>query len=111
MCDTNPEKQPSLKVIPLGGLGEIGLNIMVFEYDKDIMLVDADGQSLDGRKPSAETGLHTALYRRCPAAGAVLHQNAQLIDAGRGAAPLTSSLRLAALAHALHDRDLPGETP
>ncbi|MGY0483259.1 ribbon-helix-helix domain-containing protein [Endobacter medicaginis] len=34
-----------------------------------------------------------------------------VIDAGRGAAPLTSSLRLAALAHALHDRDLPGETP
>lgn len=41
--------------------------------EDDIMLVDADGQSLDGRKPSAETGLHTALYRRCPAAGAVLH--------------------------------------
>lgn len=30
-----------LKVIPLGGLGEIGLNMMVFEYDRDILVVDA----------------------------------------------------------------------
>ncbi len=29
-----------LKVIPLGGLGEIGKNITVFEYEKDIMIVD-----------------------------------------------------------------------
>lgn len=39
----------------------------------DIMRVDADGRSLDGRTPSAETLLHTALYRRYPAVGAVLH--------------------------------------
>jgi ribonuclease J len=30
-----------LKIIPLGGLGEIGLNTMVIEYDKTIILVDA----------------------------------------------------------------------
>ncbi|MFH1075652.1 MAG: ribonuclease J [Pseudomonadota bacterium] len=30
-----------LKIIPLGGLGEIGLNMMVFEYDDAIMVVDA----------------------------------------------------------------------
>lgn len=29
-----------LKVIPLGGLGEIGLNLMVIEYGQDIILVD-----------------------------------------------------------------------
>lgn len=40
---------------------------------EDIMLVDAHGQSLDGKKPSAETLLHTALYRRYPGVGAVLH--------------------------------------
>lgn len=38
-----------------------------------IMLIDAEGQSLDGKKPSAETLLHTALYRRFPDVGAVLH--------------------------------------
>ncbi|NLA76122.1 MAG: ribonuclease J, partial [Deltaproteobacteria bacterium] len=30
-----------LKIIPLGGLGEIGLNMMVFEYDQHIIAVDA----------------------------------------------------------------------
>ena len=30
-----------LKIIPLGGLGEIGLNMMVFEYGKSIFIVDA----------------------------------------------------------------------
>ena len=30
-----------LKVIPLGGLGEIGLNMMLFEYDERILVVDA----------------------------------------------------------------------
>ncbi|ABX09709.1 ribonuclease J [Prochlorococcus marinus] len=34
-------KQPSLKVIPLGGLHEIGKNTCVFEYGDDLMLVDA----------------------------------------------------------------------
>lgn len=31
----------SLKIIPLGGLGEIGLNMMVFEYKKTLFVVDA----------------------------------------------------------------------
>ena len=39
----------------------------------DIMRVDADGHSLDGNKPSAETALHMALYRLFPQANAVLH--------------------------------------
>ncbi len=30
-----------LKIIPLGGLGEIGLNMMVFEYGKTLFVVDA----------------------------------------------------------------------
>jgi methylthioribulose-1-phosphate dehydratase len=40
---------------------------------EDIMLIDADANSLDGKKPSAETGLHTALYKRLPNAKAILH--------------------------------------
>lgn len=39
----------------------------------DIMLIDADGQSLDGKKPSAETLLHTSLYQRYPEIQSVLH--------------------------------------
>jgi methylthioribulose-1-phosphate dehydratase len=40
---------------------------------EDIMLIDGHGQSLDGKKPSAETLLHTSLYRRFPHVKAVLH--------------------------------------
>jgi methylthioribulose-1-phosphate dehydratase len=38
-----------------------------------LMLIDADGRSLDGRRPSAETALHVQLYRRFPDCRAVLH--------------------------------------
>ncbi len=31
---------PGLRIIPLGGLGEIGLNMAVFEYGDDIIVVD-----------------------------------------------------------------------
>ena len=30
----------ALKIIPLGGLGEIGMNMMVYQYDDDIIIVD-----------------------------------------------------------------------
>ncbi len=34
------EPQKSVKIIPLGGLGEIGKNITLYEYDGDMFLVD-----------------------------------------------------------------------
>ena len=34
------KKQNKLKIIPLGGLGEIGKNITVVEYDDDIIIID-----------------------------------------------------------------------
>ena len=33
--------KPRLKIIPLGGLGEIGKNMMVMEYENDIIIIDA----------------------------------------------------------------------
>ncbi len=39
----------------------------------DIMPVDSRGQSLDGRRPSAETALHVQIYQRFSDTGAVLH--------------------------------------
>lgn len=38
-----------------------------------VMQVDGEGNSLDGRRPSAETLLHTSIYKRFADAGAVLH--------------------------------------
>jgi ribonuclease J len=35
-----PSDHTGLKIIPLGGLGEIGLNMAVFEYGEDIIVVD-----------------------------------------------------------------------
>jgi ribonuclease J len=40
MTDTRDSQSP-LKVIPLGGLGEIGLNSMAVEYEDHIILIDA----------------------------------------------------------------------
>lgn len=40
----------------------------------DIMVVDLDGRGVEtALRPSAETGLHTQIYRRLPKVGCVLH--------------------------------------
>lgn len=49
----------------------------------DIMLIDAAANSLDGKKPSAETVLHTSLYRHFQDIQSILHPhslNATLIS-------------------------------
>ena len=49
----------------------------------DIMLIDADANSLDSKKPSAETVLHTSLYKRFPDIQSILHPhllNATLVS-------------------------------
>ncbi len=34
-------KEKTLRILPLGGLGEVGKNMMVYEYGQDILVVDA----------------------------------------------------------------------
>ena len=43
--------------------------------EDDVMRVDASGTSLDGKRPSAETALHLAIYAKFPDCGAVLHSH------------------------------------
>ncbi len=43
--------------------------------DDDVMRVDIAGVSLDGKRPSAETALHLAIYAKFPEVGAVLHSH------------------------------------
>lgn len=40
---------------------------------EDFLVVDLDGKPVEGGKPSAETLLHTQLYKRMPGVNAVLH--------------------------------------
>ena len=45
---------------------------------EDVMVVDFDGRAVaTDARPSAETALHTQIYRRFPNAGAVLHTHSQ----------------------------------
>ena len=37
---TSPRSDP-VRIVPLGGLGEIGLNLMVIEYDQSAIIIDA----------------------------------------------------------------------
>ena len=37
----SPDGAEALKIVPLGGLGEIGLNMMVIEYGDDAIIIDA----------------------------------------------------------------------
>ena len=53
-----------LKVIPLGGLGEIGLNIMVIEYGQDLLVVDAGLMFPDDYMPGVDLVIPDFTYLR-----------------------------------------------
>lgn len=51
-----------LKVIPLGGLGEIGQNMMVIEYRQDIVVIDAGLLFTGNDMPGVELGIPDTTY-------------------------------------------------
>lgn len=63
--------------------------------DDDVMLVDAAGASLDGKRPSAETALHLAIYAMFPGVGAVLHTHSPTAVALTRAFPARTSWEFA----------------
>ena len=49
-----PEPSKPVKIIPLGGLGEIGKNITLYEYDGDMFLVDCGMSFPDEEMPGID---------------------------------------------------------
>ena len=50
----NTPQKPPIKIIPLGGLGEIGKNITLYEYDGDMFLVDCGMSFPDEEMPGID---------------------------------------------------------
>lgn len=77
----------------------------------DIMLVDSSGHAVaTAARPSAETALHTQIYRRMPAANVVLHTHSRVqsvasrLFAGAGVLPLRGwELQKAISGHTTHE--------
>lgn len=47
-------KEPKLRIIPLGGLGEVGKNMMAIEYENDMIMVDMGFAFPDENQPGID---------------------------------------------------------
>jgi len=56
-------KTKELKIIPLGGLNEVGRNMMLFEYDNDIIIVDMGLQFPEEDMPGIDYSKYCLLKR------------------------------------------------
>jgi ribonuclease J len=61
---TNKSNSPALKIIPLGGLKEIGKNTWVFEINDEIMLLDGGLSFPEGSMPGVNIVLPDMTYLR-----------------------------------------------
>jgi ribonuclease J len=60
-----PQSSPGkLRIIPLGGLEQVGLNMTVFEYEKDIIIVDMGLQFPDEEMPGIDYIIPNSRYLR-----------------------------------------------
>ena len=82
----NPSSQDKVKIIPLGGMREIGKNMTVYEYGNDILVVDVGTTFPDDDMPGVELIIPDFSYLRTNASkirGLVLtHGHEDHIGAG-----------------------------
>ena len=50
-----PTKEGGLKIVHLGGLGEVGRNMSAIQYDDEIILIDAGVRFPEGDMPGIES--------------------------------------------------------
>ncbi len=50
----DPAIEPSVRILPLGGLGEIGLNMMLLESGEDLLAVDCGLMFPDDEMPGVD---------------------------------------------------------
>ena len=55
-------KKPILSALPLGGVGEIGMNMMVYECDQEMIIVDTGIMFPDEKAPGADVVLPDTRY-------------------------------------------------